>query len=145
MFTKLLTISDLLAKLERAEAQEIKEPGDEIRKLNAYQMEIKIQEIIDQALQYIGMHEIQESTVEDLLVLIENRRSQDNGSKFRKKPGRKHLADDVWAWRQVNEADREQSEVYKEWIERPDVKSRNLLDPQIHFTRVIKPGWLPIK
>jgi hypothetical protein len=67
---------------------------------------------------------------------------QNIGSKARRPPGRKHLADDIWAYREVNKKDREPSEVYKDWINRPGVKLRNLQDPDRQFKLIIRPSWL---
>lgn len=57
----------------------------------------------------------------------------------RGKPGRPHLPEDTWAWEQVNIEHREQAMVFKEWQER--VKTRNLVDPERQFNRIIKPEW----
>lgn len=57
----------------------------------------------------------------------------------RGKSGRPHLPEDIWAWEQVNIEHREQAMVLKEWQER--VKTRNLVDPERHFKRIIKPEW----
>jgi hypothetical protein len=63
-------------------------------------------------------------------------------NKTRKPPGRKHLYDDIWAWREVNQRHREPSMVYKEWITRPGVIIRNLQDSSRMFKLITKPDWL---
>jgi len=65
-----------------------------------------------------------------------------NGNRARKKPGRKHLSDDIWAYIEVNKKNREPSDVYKEWIVRPGVIVRNLQDSDRQFKLIIKPDWL---
>jgi hypothetical protein len=65
-----------------------------------------------------------------------------DGNSARKLPGRKHLADDIWAYMEVNKRHREPSEVYKEWIKRPGVIVRHLQDSSRMFKLIIKPDWL---
>jgi len=57
------------------------------------------------------------------------------------KSGRPHLSEDIWAWEQVNIYNRPRTEVYREWLEREDVKGRNLQDPERQFDRITKPEW----
>lgn len=59
----------------------------------------------------------------------------------RRTGGRPHLADDMWAWEQVNSIGREPSEVYQEWLQREGVQARNLIDSQRQFKRITKPDW----
>ncbi len=59
----------------------------------------------------------------------------------RGKSGRPSLPGDVWAWEQVNKHSRPMNEVYKEWIIRDDVQTRNSQDPNRQFNRITKPAW----
>jgi len=62
-------------------------------------------------------------------------------TKQRGKSGRPHLQGDIWAWEQVTTYNRPRTEVYKEWLEREDVKARNLQDPERQFDRITKSEW----
>ena len=75
MLTKEETISDILAKIERVQSQEIKTADNARRILNAFELEEKLNNLIDEALLYIGMNEIKNSTPDDLhhLVLVHKR------------------------------------------------------------------------
>lgn len=59
----------------------------------------------------------------------------------RGKSGRPNLPEDVWAWEQVNQSRRPLSEVYREWLEREEVRARNLQDAKRQFNRITQPGW----
>jgi hypothetical protein len=56
-----------------------------------------------------------------------------------KPPGRPHYEDDIWAWKQVYEENREKDEVYDEWIVK---QKRNLLDPERQFKKIMHREWL---
>jgi hypothetical protein len=71
---------------------------------------------------------------------LSSREEKDNLRKP-SKSGRPHLSDDEWAWKQVNEAGRNQADVYEGWLSREGVKARNLVDPKRQFKRVTKPDW----
>ncbi len=58
-----------------------------------------------------------------------------------KKPGRPHLPDDIWAWKQIYDEGREPTEVYNEWLSRDGVKERHLIDPVRQFKRIDNPDW----
>lgn len=58
-----------------------------------------------------------------------------------KKPGRKHKPDDEWAWNEINEKHRNADEVKKEWLDCEGVKSRNLVDPERQFKKIIRENW----
>ena len=60
----------------------------------------------------------------------------------KRKSGRRHLPDDIWAWEQVNKLGLSPAEVLPKWIAREAVKKRNLIDAQRQFDRIIKLGWL---
>ena len=62
--------------------------------------------------------------------------------KTKRKPGRPHCPDDVWAWEEIHKHGRNAVEVYKEWAGRPGVKARNLIDLDRQFKRISKPGWM---
>lgn len=58
----------------------------------------------------------------------------------KKRPsGRPHKTEDVWAWKELFEKDREKTQVYQEWLAK--VKGRNLYDPKRQFDRIAQPGW----
>ncbi len=69
-------------------------------------------------------------------------RKRNKGRGLRKlkkgRPGRPSFAEDIWAWQQVNVLERSANDVYKEWLENPKVKARDLRDPHTHFYRFIK-------
>ena len=60
----------------------------------------------------------------------------------RRKPGRHHLDDDIWAWEQVNFHERPPADVKKEWMNRPGVMGRNLVAPDRQFKRIMAQGWM---
>lgn len=60
----------------------------------------------------------------------------------RKPPGRKHLSEDIWAYREVNLRHRRSSEVYNEWIKLKSVLDRNLQEPERHFRKITQLNWL---
>lgn len=63
--------------------------------------------------------------------------------KKNKKPGRPHFPEDIWAWKEVNQNGRPQTEVYQEWLQRimnnPD--RCHLVDPERQFKKIIKADW----
>lgn len=61
----------------------------------------------------------------------------------RNKPGRPHFADDIWAWKEVNQNDRPQTEVFQEWHQRimNDPKRYHLVDPKRQYKKIIKADW----
>jgi hypothetical protein len=58
-----------------------------------------------------------------------------------RRPGRPHLADDVWAWEQIYEGGRDIADVSIEWKNRPGVTARNLIDPARHFNKIKLLTW----
>jgi hypothetical protein len=50
--------------------------------------------------------------------------------------GRPHLKDDIWAFNEIHFTHRDSKDVYKEWLERPGVKARGLVNPKRHFERI---------
>jgi alkylated DNA nucleotide flippase Atl1 len=58
----------------------------------------------------------------------------------RKRSGRPHLQEDIWAWKQVNEQGRIKADVYPEWETKTE--GRNLCDPKRQFTRITAQSWL---
>lgn len=63
--------------------------------------------------------------------------------KKNKRPGRPHFPEDIWAWKEVNQKGRPQTEVYQEWAQRrmnnPD--RYHLVDPERHYRKIIKADW----
>lgn len=63
--------------------------------------------------------------------------------KKNKKPGRPHFSEDIWAWKEVNQNGRPQTEVKQEWLQRimnnPD--RCHLVDPERQFKKIIKADW----
>ena len=59
------------------------------------------------------------------------------------KPGRRRSTDDIWAWKEVNQNGRPQTEVYQEWLQKiSNDPNRNFLaDPIRQFKRVVKEDW----
>ena len=57
--------------------------------------------------------------------------------KQRAKGGRPRDPDKVWAWEQVNIYKRNRQEVYEEWLARPDVKKKRLLEPRDSFRHAV--------
>ena len=62
--------------------------------------------------------------------------------KTKRKSGRPHYQDDVWAWEEIHKHGRNRDEVYKKWADRPGVKARNLVDLERQFKRISKPSWM---
>lgn len=63
--------------------------------------------------------------------------------KKNKRPGRPHFADDIWAWKEVNQNDRPQTEVFQEWHQRimNDPKRYHLVDLKRQYKKIIKADW----
>lgn len=59
------------------------------------------------------------------------------------KPGRPRSTDDIWAWKEVNQNGRPQTEVYQEWLQKiSNDPNRNFLaDPKRQFKRIVKKDW----
>jgi hypothetical protein len=74
MLPKEKTIFDELAELEWATSQEIKTEDDAYRIINAGKYEKQLNDLIQEALLYIGMHEIRNSSVSDLTYLVDIRK-----------------------------------------------------------------------
>jgi len=74
MLPKEKTIFDELAEMEWITTQEIKTEDDARRIINAGKYEEQLQNLIQEALRYVGMHEIRNSTSADLLALVEIRK-----------------------------------------------------------------------
>jgi len=55
--------------------------------------------------------------------------------------GRPHYPDDIWAWKQIHELHIDSKTIYKEWVKRPAIIERNLVDPSQQFKRIKKRSW----
>jgi hypothetical protein len=72
----------------------------------------------------------------------ENKIESDTPERPPGKPGRPHLEEDVWAWKQVNELNRPREKVQEEWLNKPGVNGRHLVEPKRQFKRIIKYHWM---
>jgi hypothetical protein len=57
--------------------------------------------------------------------------------------GRPSFQEDLWAWEQVVNRDRQKTEVYQEWYEKiqDNPQRTNMVDPKRQFNRITKPKW----
>jgi hypothetical protein len=77
-----------------------------------------------------GHPELEDSDI--LLEIIEY------GEEYRRKPGRPRDPDNEWAYEQVRELGRDRRDVYEEWLQRPRIRDKNLVDPLDSFNKAIK-------
>jgi hypothetical protein len=73
--------------------------------------------------------------------LNSNENSQADEKSKRRKTGKPHLLDDLWAWEQIYHNDQDPAEVKAEWLQRDGVKERNLIEPDRQFTRINHHDW----
>lgn len=83
-------------------------------------------------------------TIKDYQEIFRNNSSLHNKSVKRKKPGRPHYPEDVWAWKEVFENGRDKKDVYPDWLEKvmKNPKRKNNVANERQYKRIMKPDWL---